>query len=281
MEVGSGVTRFSPGQRVVTPHHVACGTCRQCRSGAATGCSTFRQEQLEPGGFSEYVLVRQPAVSLAARHLPDELSSEAAVFLEPSACVLRGVDRSAIESIARAGLEVSAVVLGGGSMGLLHLLVLRCLLPTATIVVSEPLEERRRVALDLGATAAIPPADLATTVTERTDEGADAVFDTAGDPTLLEPSLSLLRHGGTLVLFSHFRHGPVGAVHEALFHHERRIVGTYSGALEEQQRIFRLLVSGALRPQSLVTHSLPLSQFHRAVELATTRAALKILMVPG
>lgn len=279
--LGSGTSGFSIGQRVVTPHHVACGRCRLCRSGATTACTTFREEQLAPGGFSEFVLVHRRAVAEAARVVPASLPDEAAVFLEPGACVLRGIDRSGIVALAEAGLEPSAVILGGGSMGLLHLLVLRCVVPAARIVVSEPVEARRRLAVDLGATAAVRPAELSSTVDDLTDGGADASFDTVGNPALIEPTLALLRAGGTLVLFAHFGDGPDSAVQESLFRQERRMIGTYSAGLDEQERVFDLLVSGRLRPEPLVTHTLPLSQIERAVDLAVRHLALKVLLVAG
>jgi L-iditol 2-dehydrogenase len=278
--VGTAVACFEPGQRVVTPHHVACGQCRLCLTGTPTRCPAFQREQLEPGGFAEYVLVRAAAVQLAARIVPEGLRSDAAIFLEPAACVLRGIDRSELEAVTEAGLQPVAVVLGGGSMGLLHVLVLRAVCPDAVIILSEPMNERRQLARQLGATVTIEPAALSETVRAHSGSGADAVFDTVGDPRLLEPALELLRDGGSLLLFAHFRPGPPGAVHERLFRHERRLLGTYSGALDEQQRIFDLLVTERLRPEALVTHTLPLSRFGEAVDLATSHTALKVLLHP-
>ena len=51
-ECGAGVEGFSRGARVVVAHHVSCGDCTYCRTGSETMCSSFRENQLEPGGFS-------------------------------------------------------------------------------------------------------------------------------------------------------------------------------------------------------------------------------------
>ena len=67
-----------------------------CQRGSETLCSDFRQNLLEPGGFSESILVHERAARVAARTLPESLPDEAAVFLEPAACVLRGIDRAAL-----------------------------------------------------------------------------------------------------------------------------------------------------------------------------------------
>ena len=166
-------------------------------------------------------------------------------------------------------------------MGLLHLLVIRAMAPGAQVIVSEPDPWRRQKASDLGASAVVEPADLSGAVAAISGkEGVDAIFDTVGLPSLLEPSVSLLREGGSLVLFAHFSGDAPGPFHQQLFHHERRVLGTYSGSLDEQGRIFDLLTSGALQPQTLVTHHVPLQQYERALELSRDPQALKILLVP-
>jgi L-iditol 2-dehydrogenase len=279
--LGDSVADFAIGDRVVTPHHVACGICRRCRSGATTRCKTFQRDQLEPGGFSDRILIRAPAVEQAARKIPESLSTEAAIFLEPAACVLRGLDRAGLTELVKNGVQPAAVVLGGGSMGLLHLLVLRAVAPEARVILSEPDPWRRERASELGATAAVEPAALQDTVAKLTDrEGVDAVFDTVGFAALLEPSVELLCEGGSLVLFAHFSDDVPGPFHQKLFHHERRVLGTYSGSLVEQDRVFDLLLDGSLQPQALVTHHIPMQQFEQALDLSRDPKALKILLVP-
>ena len=66
-----------------------------------------------------------------------------------------------------------------------------------------------------------------------------------------------------------------------LFKSERRIIATYSGALKEQATIFDLLVSGALDPSPLVTHTMPLDDFDKGVALVVERKALKVLFTPS
>lgn len=275
--VGAGVSGFTPGDRVVVPHHVACGECALCRAGAATQCPTFKENLLEPGGFAEHVLVRPRAVERAARRLPDRVAAETAVFLEPAACVLRGIERAALPAGAGA-----AAVLGAGSMGLLHLLVLAAVRPELRVVVSDPLPERRRLALELGAAAACPPDELAEAVAGASAAlGADAVFDTVGGAAPLSQALESLRPGGTAVLFAHAADGePAGFPLNPFFKSEKRVVGTYSGGVAEQARVAELLFAGRLDPSPLVSHRLPLGRFEEAVALARSRDALKILLVP-
>ncbi|SDG87064.1 zinc-dependent alcohol dehydrogenase [Roseospirillum parvum] len=277
--IGPGVEGFAPGDRVAVPHHVPCGECALCRRGAETMCDTFRENLLFPGGFADRILVRPRATAQAAQKLPDHVSDEAAVFLEPGACVLRSVHKG--ELPREGGL---AVVQGGGSMGLLHLLIIRAALPGTKVLVVDPVAERMELAVSLGAAAAAPPGEAAQAAVGELSEGlgADAVFDTVGGAGPLRAALTLSRQGGTVVLFAHAGPDePADFPINDLFKFERRIVGAYSGALGEQREVFDLLRSGALDPTPLVTHRLPLDRFAEGVELVRQRKALKVLYTPS
>lgn len=290
--LGAGVDGFALGDRVVVPHHVACGACAFCRRGSETLCPAFRENLLFPGGFSERVLVRERAVRRAAFGLPDHVTDEAAVFLEPAACVLRGIRLARLAEIAVPGDppdppddSAVAVILGGGSMGLLHLLVLKALFPDLRVAVSEPLAERRALALRLGADAAVAPTEARAAVDTLSGGssgigGADVAFDTVGGTGPLDSALACTREGGTVVLFAHAPAAErAGFDLNAFFKSERKLIATYSSALAEQREIYRLLATRRLDPSPLVTHRLPLARLGEAIELANERQALKVLLV--
>lgn len=279
--LGPGTVGFGAGDRVVVPHHVACGTCDLCRRGSETLCPAFRENLLVPGGFSEHVLVRERAVRLAAFGLPPHVRDDAAVFLEPAACVLRGIRQSRLMERPAAPPEVSAVV-GGGSMGLLHLLVLKAVRPGLRVVISDPLEERLEHARELGADAAVPPGYARDAVDALSGGfGADVVFDTAGGREALDAALGLARPGGTVVLFAHAGDGErAGFDLNPFFKGEGKLIATYSSSLAEQREVHRLMAARRLDPSPLVTHRLPLSRFEEALELARELRALKILLTP-
>jgi L-iditol 2-dehydrogenase len=152
-------------------------------------------------------------------------------------------------------------------MGLLHLLVLQAVHPTARVAVLDPVEDRARRARELGAAEEV--------------EDPDVVFDTAGGGAALETALRLVRPGGTVVLFAHAAAGEqAGLDLNAFFKTERKLIATYSSSLAEQREIHRLMTSRRLDPSPLVTHRLPLSRFDEAVALARDRQALKVLLVP-
>ena len=274
--IESRADRLEPGDRVAAPHHAPCGDCRLCRSGAETMCHRFAENLLDPGGFSERIRLRARAVECTARKIPAGLADEAAAFVEPAACVLRGVDRAGLN-----GDAPEVAVVGAGSMGLLHLLVLRASFPGARVLVAEPDAARRSTASRLGADEAVHPDDLAAAAADRQSGGADAAFDTAGGQAAFDLALRATRPGGRIVLFAHApRDARVTFDINAVFRSERQVVGAYSGSPAEQVRVLDMMIRGDLDPTPLVTHRLPLARAAEAVDLCRRREALKVLLHP-
>jgi len=169
-------------------------------------------------------------------------------------------------------------------MGLLHLLVLKAGMPKVAVIVVDLDSDRLRLAEELGADGVARPgkeaSDCVRALTGGT--GVDAVFDTVGGGTTLGSGLALTRSGGTVVLFAHApERGHASIDLNAIFKSERRIIATYSGALDEQREIFERLADGSLDPSPLVTHHMPLDDFDRGVSLVVDRKALKVLFTPS
>ena len=115
VEVGEGIKNFCLGDRVFVAHHVPCFTCHYCRHGNHSLCKQFRSTNIDPGGFAEYIRVPVPNVEKTTFLLPDNLSYEEAVLIEPTACCLRAIKRCPFQP------GDTVVGMGGGPMGLLHL----------------------------------------------------------------------------------------------------------------------------------------------------------------
>jgi L-iditol 2-dehydrogenase len=275
--IESRADSLRPGDRVVAPHHAPCGKCSLCRAGTETMCPRFAEDLLDPGGFSERLRLKARAVERTVRKLDDGFADEAAAFVEPAACVLRGVDRAGLT-----GTAPRVVVIGAGSMGLLHLLVLRASFRDANILIVEPSPDRRATARRFGADTVVTPDEL-TDLMDPTDPrtGADATFDTAGGQQAFDLALLATRPGGRIVLFAHAaQDARVSFDINAVFKSERHVIGAYSGSPAEQARVLDMMIRGTLDPTPLVTHRLPLSKAADAVDLCRRRAALKVLLHP-
>jgi len=274
--VGANVTAFQPGQRVVVAHHVPCGACHYCLHGHPSMCAAFKASNIFPAGFAEYVRVPAENVRQTTLLLPDHLSDEEASFTEPLACCLRAVRRSALLP------GDAALVVGLGSVGLQMGQAVKALVGGARVIGIDLVEERlalgRRLGVDLALHAETP--DLAEQVQSWTDgRGVDVTIITAGGSRAIQQALGLVRAGGTLNLFA-CPPGLVAAVDlSAVYHQELTITASYSSSPADLRRALELLSTGKVLVASLISHRLPLDQFHEGLELARTQRALKVFFV--
>src|SRR5260370_19557820 len=95
---GDGVQQFTVGQRVFFHHHVPCMLCHFCQRGSFSQCTTFRATRLYPGGLAEYIRVPAPNVQLDVLPLPDDLSFETAILIEPLGCCICGINRADVQA---------------------------------------------------------------------------------------------------------------------------------------------------------------------------------------
>ena len=275
--IGADVTAPRVGDRVVVCPIIACGHCFFCLSGRRNRCRERRTLGYdEHGGLADYVLAPAPLVRLG--HLlpvPPHLSLQLACLTEPLACVLNSLETCGLVAGS------SLVIVGGGPMGLLHLLLARSL-GAGTVIVSEPDEERAETARRLGATEVIDPRsrNLPDAVLEQTDGlGADAVVVTAGMAEVLEPSVASVRGQGVVSLFAGFPPGTsVPFDPNAVHYKEIRLTGSQNASLEQYRRVIQLLPH--LRHiEAITTHRFPLAEATGAYEVRLRNEGLKSMVV--
>jgi threonine dehydrogenase-like Zn-dependent dehydrogenase len=186
--VGDGVSGWTAGDEVVVDPKIPCGACDDCRAGATYRCAMALTAGIgfaRDGAFAERVAV--PAGLL--HRLPAGLALEHACLVEPLSVSIHGVDRARLQS------GDTAVVIGLGPIGLLAVAVLHAR-GIEPIVGVDPVADRRRLALDLGATTAV--AEL------REVRGlvppVPGVLECSGYAPLLQAASDLVAPGGRLVL---------------------------------------------------------------------------------
>jgi threonine dehydrogenase-like Zn-dependent dehydrogenase len=186
--VGDGVTGWRVGDEVVVDPKIPCGVCDDCRGRAGYRCAMALTAGIgfaRDGGFAERVAA--PATLL--HRIPSGLALEHACLVEPLSVAIHGVER------ARLHAGDAAAVIGLGSIGLLTVATLRAR-GVGPIVGVDPVSDRRRLALDLGAASAV--AELR----EVRDVIAapPSVIECSGYAPLLHAAADLLAPGGRLVL---------------------------------------------------------------------------------
>ncbi len=273
----AGGIRLAEGERVVVGHHVPCFACHYCKHGSVSQCRTFKTLNLDPGGLAEYVRVPARNAAYATFPVPPALADAEAAFTEPLACCLRAVKRSGLL------LGDSVVVVGLGSIGLLLVQLARHF--RAAVVGSDPVAARRRLALELGAGAAVDPADGSVVEAARAvsgGRGADVVILTVTAGSVLADALAAVRDGGTVVVFA----GPEPSAVVPLdlrqvYHREVTLLPSYSPSPVELEEALGLIADGAVRVSPLVSHRVPLAAAAEGVRLALTREALKVFVEIG
>jgi L-iditol 2-dehydrogenase len=272
IEVGPGVERFRPGDRVAAAHHVPCFRCHYCRRGSPSMCRAFKRTNLDPGGFAEVVRVPAPNVAWATFEIPAHVSDGAASFIEPLGCCLRAVRRAAPEA------GDTAVVIGLGSIGCLFLQLLAR--AGVAVVGVDPVPGRVDAATRLGGQAVASPADAGRRVAALTaGRGADLVVVTGGGAGVLAWAAEVVRDGGTVHVFAGGPGAALPIALRSLYHRELTVTATYSSSPADLAEAHRAIVAGEVILDPLITHRLPLSEVARGVELMRRREALKVLIV--
>jgi len=279
-EVGAGVDPGWVGTKVGMTPTIACHACRQCQLGNPHLCANARVLGHDvDGGLADYFLV--PAEGVTGGNLvaaPDHLQPEEIALAEPLSCVLHG------QEIMGLGLNDVVVVVGGGAIGQLHAQVARAR-GARTVIVSEPVESRRRTALQLGADLVVDPTteDLAAVVAEATDgRGADAVIVCIGVPQLVNGALAVAGQRGAVCLFAGFPSDVLAGIDANLIHYrELRVTGSSNSTTTEYRDALRLIADGRVDVASLVTHRYSVDQIDTALATAGAPEALKVAVVPA
>src|SRR5690349_13872863 len=280
--VGAGVTKWKPGDRVMSFHHTPCGECFYCEKRLFSQCKQYKTTGLTAGftpnggGFGEYVKAMPWVAERGIVALPDNVSFEEATFIEPINTILKAVQK------ARVASGETVLVIGCGPIGLQLLMVAS--LQGARLYTSDPMAVRRAKSLTLGAIESFDPSDgkLVEQMKARTDgRGADAVLVAVAHPAVVVEALSAARPGGRVLLFA--ANDPVTQIEfpaAAVGIDEKEILGSYSAAVDIQEAAAELVLHKKLPVMDIVTHRFPLDKIQEALDLAArpTEESLKVLI---
>ena len=296
-ETGAAVEGFRVGRRVVIEPVLSCSVrgisppCHQCRNQRFANCENITKGDISAGvqtgycrdtggGWSQYVLAHQSQLHL----VPDDISDEAAVLLEPFACALHGVLKFSPNRAA------TICVIGGGTIGLLTVAALRVLGHRNRIIIFAKYPHQQQLARELGADEVLSPnsgryaafCEL-TGATSHQPElgqqvligGVDVTFDCIGSSVAIDDALRFTRVGGEVILVG-MPGIPKNVDWTSIWYKQLKVEGAYTYGLEthngEQIHTFtlgmRLLqkMGPGLRP--LVSKPFPLRDYKRAIQTA-------------
>jgi threonine dehydrogenase-like Zn-dependent dehydrogenase len=288
------------GARMVVEPVLCCHVrglplCGPCAAGQTNRCERLTGGHLKPGLQTGYCADTGGGWSgglVAHRRqlhpVPDGWSDEAAVMVEPSACALHGV------LAAPVGDDLTAVVIGAGTLGLTAVAALHHFRPDVSEVIAAAKHpEQRRLAAALGATTVVEPPELRRAVRRRSSSwildngqltgGAAVVLDCVGSATSIADALAVVAPGGTIVLLG--MPGRIDVDLTGLWQREVRLAGAYAYGPEPAasgRHSFELateLVEAAAL-ERLVSAAYPLDRHAEAIDHAANagrRGAVKVV----
>jgi L-iditol 2-dehydrogenase len=282
--VGSEVTRFCPGDRVVAFHHIPCLLCFYCQRKFYAQCPVYKQVGItagfEPagGGFAQYVRVMDWIVERGVEKIPDGVSFERATLVEPLNTCLKAV----VQCDPQPGDFV--VALGQGPIGLMFTMLARR--TGARVAVTDTIPQRLAIAARCGAEFAWDPRsiNLSAEIKKRTERrGADLVIVAASVPGIVQQAIACSRPGARILLFAQTSSAePIEASGADICAGERTLFGCYSASVDLQKESAALVFSGALPLEELISHRLPLVKICSGFDLALHPGpkSLKIIVQP-
>jgi L-iditol 2-dehydrogenase len=267
-EIGPGcVQGYRVGQRVAMGFRAACGACYHCRTGMEHFCD---HPAIAGGSFAEFAIYRESLVYA----LPDEIDLRIGAMLEPTSVALHTIDLAGV----RTGSTVA--ISGAGPIGLLSLqLALRS--GAATVLVSEPVEAKRRLAESLGATHTVDPTaqDIEKLALELTEgRGFDVVIDASGNLRAAGQALDLAAPRGTVVWAAVYPDDVPVPVNAFLMYLKELTIRSVSLSPYSFTRALAMLPHLDLEP--LISAVRPLEDLPEVLRTHRTSAAIKTLIQP-
>ena len=250
IELGEGVTGLNLGDRVAIEPIFACGTCPACHEGKYNLCDSLGFVGLS-GGHGGFAATSVVPASMVHK-MPDALSMEQGALVEPAAVALHAVRMSKIKA------GDTAAVFGAGPIGLLVVEALR-VAGAAQIHVVEPSPERRRKALELGATSASDPmsTDPVETIRAATG-GVHVAFEVTGVPRVLQQCIDSTRHEGQTLIVSIWEGEAAFQPNTAVLK-ERQLLGTIAYR-NIYPAVMELMTQGYFSADKLVTKRISIDE---------------------
>lgn len=251
---------FVPGQRVVGEINAGCGGCDLCRSGDSRHCAKRTVLGIVGRDGAHAELLKLPTVNLLP--VPDEISDERAVFVEPLAAACGILERVAI------GKDTKVAVTGDGKLGLL------CAQVVATTGAGVTLIGKHENKLQIASRRGIDTL-LIEKAKARLRE-FDVVVEASGAPSGFDLALDLLHPRGVLVLKSTF-HGVTEVNTARIVVDEIRVVGSRCGRFAAA---LELLKAGKIDVENLISEESKLIDGVRAMSRAAEPGVMKVLLRP-
>jgi D-arabinitol dehydrogenase (NADP+) len=274
ISLGTGVGEDLIGRRFVVDNTASCGQCVECRRARPAFCRNLVAQGVNaPGGFAEYVVT-----DTGRCFGVDDLEPETAVFTEPVACVVHGLDVLGL----RPGSNV--LLFGAGPTGLILTQLLAGSGATA-LTVAAPTQAKLDLARARGADRTVlvdrnNPAASFEELRHAAPDGFDVVIDATGALVVLAQTLALTRTGGTVFVYGMPPESTVWPIAPYdIFRRELTIKGSFAQQFSFD-RALSALRTGRVKTEGMISRRFSLDAYAEALAAVADSSVVKAVIVP-
>lgn len=260
----NGESEIRMGDLVSSETHIFCGKCYQCQNNRRHICENMQLFGIgRNGGFAEYATIPIRTSWKNDRDIPFEWMSVQEPF------------GNAVHAITKASVEGKRVVIFGmGPTGLAASAVAKAKGATEVIGV-DPVEYRRNLAMKMGCDKvyeALP---------QEYDNSCEIVIDMSGFPPAIARGFEAVRIGGILMAFGIPKTKIEIDWGKYMINKELTILSVFGRHIwETWEETTKLLKSGKINLDPIITHRFPLSQFEEAMTIMKSGQSGKIVLKP-
>jgi len=268
-KIGKGVKKFKEGDKIMAVHSAPCLSCLYCKKGFFNLCENIMKTKVL-GAFAEYIVLPPHIVKQNIFIKPEKLSFEEAAFLEPLSCVVHGISTLNIKKNNR------ALIIGGGPIGLLHLLILKS--KGAIVTLIDKHLEKLSVAKELGADFIYKSESL---ITPSHNAKYDFIFECTGRKEVWESSINAVRRGGTIILFGGCKSGTQVCYDASRLHYDEiTLKGVFHFNPSDVKKAYELLSNSRINVTPLISGKYTLKNISKAFAKLSRGIGIKYAILP-
>ncbi len=274
VQLGEGVENFKVGDRVVWANSAPCGECFFCRRGEENLCENL---DLLNGAYAQYITIPKRIVKKNLLIIHDDVPFRRAVFCEPLANVVHGIERTPIQKGDTVG------IVGIGPIGLMFARLAK--LKGAKVIAMGRNQLKLKMAKEFALADEVidlkkypDPKDMIMTMTEE-GRGLDVAVECVGLPEIWERMFALVRRGGTVHLFGGCSAGTSVNIDTRRLHYDEvNIISVFHHTPKYFRQALELISSGQIDVEKLITKTMQMKYAKRALEMHENGEAIKVLL---
>ena len=243
-------------------------------------CENYREiAQAWPGGFADFMAVPEACVKLGTIELvPEGLDPAFAAIAEPISSCINAQEKGQV------GLGDTVMVIGTGPIGCIHISLARAK-GADKVFVADIVDERLKLAeaFEPDATINASKVDLVDEVRRLTNgKGADVIVTATPAPAAQVQAVEMARKGGRILLFGGLPkdNSKPGVDMNIVHYNALHLIGTTIFAPRHYRLALKLVASGRIPVDKLITHRFPLSDFKQGATMALEGKVLKAVFSP-